>query len=41
MSAILEDEVLIWNTADPYLYVRTTADNRVLVGGRDEDFHAD
>lgn len=36
-----KDEVLIWNTADPYLYMRTTADNRVLVGGRDEDFHAD
>jgi len=32
------DEVLIWNTADPYLYVRTTSDNRVLVGGRDENF---
>lgn len=34
------DEVLIWNTADPYLYMRTTADNRVLIGGRDEDFSA-
>lgn len=34
-----KDEVLIWNTADPYLYVRTTPDGRVLVGGRDEDFH--
>ncbi|QEE49993.1 FAD-binding oxidoreductase [Flavobacterium alkalisoli] len=33
-----KDEVLIWNTADPYLYIRTTSDNRVLVGGRDEDF---
>ena len=33
-----KDEVLIWNTADPYLYVRTTPDNRVLVGGRDEEF---
>lgn len=33
-----KDEILIWNTADPYLYVRTTPDNRVLVGGRDEDF---
>lgn len=33
-----KDEVLIWNTADPYLYMRTTPDNRVLVGGRDEDF---
>lgn len=33
-----KDDVLIWNTADPYLYMRTTPDNRVLVGGRDEDF---
>jgi glycine/D-amino acid oxidase-like deaminating enzyme len=32
------DDVLIWNTADPYLYMRTTADNRILVGGRDETF---
>lgn len=34
-----KDEVLIWNTANPYLYVRTTPDGRVLVGGRDEDFY--
>ena len=33
------DEVLLWNTADPYLYMRTTPDNRVLVGGRDVNFH--
>jgi glycine/D-amino acid oxidase-like deaminating enzyme len=33
-----KDEVLMWNTADPYLYIRTTPDNRVLVGGRDENF---
>ena len=33
------DEVLIWNTASPYLYIRTTPDNRVLVGGRDENFN--
>jgi glycine/D-amino acid oxidase-like deaminating enzyme len=33
-----KDDVLIWNTADPYLYMRTTPDNRVLVGGRDVDF---
>ena len=31
-------DVLIWNTADPYLYMRTTKDNRILVGGRDESF---
>jgi glycine/D-amino acid oxidase-like deaminating enzyme len=27
---------LIWETARPYLYIRTTADNRILVGGEDE-----
>lgn len=32
------DEVLIWNTADPYLYVRSTKDKRIIVGGRDEPF---
>ena len=29
---------MLWNTADPYLYLRTTADNRILIGGRDEPF---
>lgn len=29
---------LIWDTADPYLYIRTTSDGRLLVGGEDEDF---
>ena len=32
--------MLIWNTADPYLYLRTTKDNRILIGGRDEDFYS-
>lgn len=31
-------EALLWNTADPYLYLRTTADKRVIIGGRDEPF---
>ncbi len=35
-----KDNVLIWNTADPYLYLRTTADNRILIGGRDEAFYS-
>lgn len=30
---------LIWETARPYLYARTTADGRVVVGGEDDDFH--
>lgn len=34
-----KDNVLLWNTANPYLYMRTTPDGRILVGGRDEDFY--
>ncbi len=29
---------LIWEMGDPYLYMRTTADNRVLIGGEDIPF---
>lgn len=29
---------LIWETARPYLYLRTTEDNRILVGGKDSAF---
>ena len=29
---------LIWEAADPYLYIRTTTDDRVVVGGEDADF---
>jgi glycine/D-amino acid oxidase-like deaminating enzyme len=31
-------DVLIWDTANPYIYMRTTDDGRILVGGEDEDF---
>lgn len=31
-----EDRCLIWETARPYLYLRTTPSGRVLVGGEDE-----
>ncbi|MEJ0057002.1 MAG: FAD-dependent oxidoreductase [Bacteroidota bacterium] len=27
---------LIWETATPYLYLRTTSDNRILIGGKDD-----
>lgn len=30
--------LLVWNTADPYIYMRTTDDNRILIGGEDEEF---
>jgi len=29
---------VIWNTAKPYLYLRSTNDNRIIIGGRDEEF---
>lgn len=29
---------LLWNTDDPYVYMRTTPDNRIVVGGGDEGF---
>ncbi len=32
---------LIWEAADPYLYIRTTVDNRVVVGGEDQEFSDD
>lgn len=31
-------DILIWNTAKPYIYMRTTDDNRILIGGEDEKF---
>jgi glycine/D-amino acid oxidase-like deaminating enzyme len=31
-------DALIWNTAKPYLYLRATNDNRIIIGGRDEEF---
>ncbi len=31
-------DTLVWNTAEPYLYMRTTDDGRLLVGGGDDDF---
>jgi glycine/D-amino acid oxidase-like deaminating enzyme len=29
---------IFWDTQDPYLYVRSTSDNRIIVGGADEPF---
>ncbi len=33
-----KEKCLIWETARPYIYVRTTTDNRIMVGGFDEPF---
>src|SRR5688572_19649223 len=29
---------LIWETASPYLYLRSTSDNRIIIGGKDDQF---
>ncbi|HEY5919811.1 MAG TPA: FAD-binding oxidoreductase [Chryseolinea sp.] len=29
---------IFWDTQDPYLYARSTSDNRIIVGGADEPF---
>lgn len=31
------NQTLIWETARPYLYMRTTADNRIIIGGLDDN----
>ena len=33
-----KNDTVIWNTAQPYLYLRLTNDNRIIIGGRDEEF---
>jgi glycine/D-amino acid oxidase-like deaminating enzyme len=33
------ENALIWETANPYLYMRTTTDQRILVGGKDDLFY--
>ncbi|MGZ5491148.1 MAG: NAD(P)/FAD-dependent oxidoreductase [Nitrososphaeraceae archaeon] len=36
---VWKNKTILWNTADPYLYMRLTKDNRVIIGGRDEEFY--
>jgi glycine/D-amino acid oxidase-like deaminating enzyme len=38
VNKLLENKFLLWSTADPYFYARATGDNRLIIGGRDEDF---
>jgi glycine/D-amino acid oxidase-like deaminating enzyme len=32
------EQCMIWEASDPYLYLRTTPDGRIVCGGEDEDF---
>jgi glycine/D-amino acid oxidase-like deaminating enzyme len=34
------DQCLIWETARPYFYLRTTPDGRAIIGGEDDSFHS-
>lgn len=38
-NPLLDHKMVIWNTAQPYLYMRSMGD-RIIVGGRDEHFTA-
>lgn len=31
-------QAFVWEASDPYLYMRTTDDGRVICGGEDEEF---
>ncbi len=33
------EDTLLWNTSNPYLYLRTTDDKRLLIGGEDSSHH--
>lgn len=33
------EHTLVWNTDKPYVYMRSTDDERLLIGGGDEDFY--
>ncbi len=35
-ATLWRGETLIWEDADPYLYMRTTADHRIVAGGEDD-----
>ena len=37
-DCLWENKSLIWETKEPYIYIRTTKNNRIIVGGEDEEF---
>jgi glycine/D-amino acid oxidase-like deaminating enzyme len=37
-SALWPSAAFVWEASDPYLYMRSTRDGRVICGGEDEDF---
>lgn len=39
-SQLWPERSLIWETASPYFYMRTTSDNRMMIGGEDVPFRS-
>jgi glycine/D-amino acid oxidase-like deaminating enzyme len=39
--ALWPSRCLIWEAGDPYLYIRTTVDHRIVIGGEDQAFSDD
>jgi glycine/D-amino acid oxidase-like deaminating enzyme len=37
-AALWPQRALIWEASEPYLYLRTTHDGRIICGGEDEEF---
>jgi len=37
-NELWKDEIMMWNTDDPYLYMCCADEKRIIVGGRDESF---
>ena len=37
-KALWPEQAFIWEASDPYLYMRSTGDGRVICGGEDEEF---
>jgi glycine/D-amino acid oxidase-like deaminating enzyme len=37
-AALWHQAALVWEASDPYLYFRTTADQRIIVGGEDAEY---
>ena len=37
-SQLWPERSLIWETAEPYFYMRTTTDNRMMIGGEDVEY---
>jgi glycine/D-amino acid oxidase-like deaminating enzyme len=41
VAPLWRENAMIWEASDPYLYVRTTADGRIVAGGEDEELVAE